>query len=336
MNDLMDMQDPTGMPSFLDMAQASRPQMMGNAPSVVAGGMYGQDMRRHDEFLQKAAMLAQIKAKLQGQHADEMGAAAPGRMDKIMVDNALNRQDRNDIGTLTDNRAFKNSQDGEDRRTKAREAAMKEFGPYADAWGSENADKPSIRQAIRDADIRWGKSHTSDIPDDKLDAIMNMVSEARKNDPAMRKAQIAADAKTDSASILSANRLTIQGMKDKLAVALARYKAENKASTEDPVKAIQRKWSKGEQLTPSEEGVLNWNAMLKTYGPEAGVAKTPGKLTLDSKGGITESKPVAPPRPTVDAAMGKTPPIPKIGDVRDGYKFKGGNPGVPANWEKVQ
>jgi hypothetical protein len=32
----------------------------------------------------------------------------------------------------------------------------------------------------------------------------------------------------------------------------------------------------------------------------------------------------------------ETSSVPKIGDVIDGYKFKGGNPGSPTNWEKVK
>jgi hypothetical protein len=31
-----------------------------------------------------------------------------------------------------------------------------------------------------------------------------------------------------------------------------------------------------------------------------------------------------------------TPPPPKLGDLRDGYRFRGGNPADPANWAKAQ
>src|SRR4051812_18530692 len=119
MADLMDMQDPSGMPSFLDMASATKPQMMGNSPSPFAGTMYGQDARRHDQMIQQAAMLAQIKAKLQGQHADEMSAATSGRMDEIMVKNALAGQNKQDIPTLTQTRKAKNLNDLDGERLKA-------------------------------------------------------------------------------------------------------------------------------------------------------------------------------------------------------------------------
>jgi len=40
------------------------------------------------------------------------------------------------------------------------------------------------------------------------------------------------------------------------------------------------------------------------------------------------------PRPETPLPIGKTGPTP--GMIEDGYRFKGGDPKVPANWEKVQ
>jgi hypothetical protein len=82
----------------------------------------------------------------------------------------------------------------------------------------------------------------------------------------------------------------------------------------------------------------NWFSTKNTYrgAEEAWFDGEGGKsLFADptlSKYAPKEERPAAAPA-TTTAATPVTPP--KIGTVRNGYKFKGGNPGVSTNWEKI-
>jgi hypothetical protein len=42
------------------------------------------------------------------------------------------------------------------------------------------------------------------------------------------------------------------------------------------------------------------------------------------------------PKPTRSSNARQTPAPPAIGEIRDGHKFKGGNPADKNNWEKVK
>jgi len=62
---------------------------------------------------------------------------------------------------------------------------------------------------------------------------------------------------------------------------------------------------------------------------------------LDKRYGLTTS-PGAPatevpgPTPPSKTATPSAPGVPKIGTIEGGYRFKGGNPADPKNWEKVK
>ena len=79
-------------------------------------------------------------------------------------------------------------------------------------------------------------------------------------------------------------------------------------------------------------------AAIEAMGREGGRSYRPTQ-TYDAHGKISPygSSP-APPTSTASstAAAPALPPPPKQGELRDGYRFKGGNPGDPANWAKAQ
>jgi hypothetical protein len=66
-------------------------------------------------------------------------------------------------------------------------------------------------------------------------------------------------------------------------------------------------------------------------------AKTTGKTWADlAASWFAGNKAQAAPTPAPTAAPGGATAPPKIGDVVQGYKFKGGDPADPKNWEQVQ
>jgi hypothetical protein len=81
----------------------------------------------------------------------------------------------------------------------------------------------------------------------------------------------------------------------------------------------------------------NRRAAIEAMGREGGTAYKP-KFSYNAQGVIAPYGSPAPPTSTASstAAAPVLPPPPKPGELRDGYRFKGGNPGDPANWAKAQ
>jgi len=74
------------------LAQASRPQMMPDAPfgaGAVAGQMYGMDSVRHDNFLAQAANQAKVQAQMDAMKAEELALGQPGRLSELRTKNAM-------------------------------------------------------------------------------------------------------------------------------------------------------------------------------------------------------------------------------------------------------
>lgn len=76
------------MTDFTTLANIARPQMMGNAPSPIAGWMYGGDMARHDNLIAQATKQAQQQAMMEAMKAEEASLARPGRLADIERGNA--------------------------------------------------------------------------------------------------------------------------------------------------------------------------------------------------------------------------------------------------------
>jgi hypothetical protein len=91
-----------------------------------------------------------------------------------------------------------------------------------------------------------------------------------------------------------------------------------------------------------------FNPKTDIWGPETAISKMNqlerelnevGEMVGKGRGGWTppggkKTEPKAKPEASKQDAQGFRAP-PKVGEVRDGYKFKGGNPGDPASWAKV-
>jgi hypothetical protein len=77
----------------------------------------------------------------------------------------------------------------------------------------------------------------------------------------------------------------------------------------------------------------NRRAAIQALGREGGPAYRP-ELSFDQSGVVA---PRAAPAPVASEPQDiGFPAPPKVGESRDGYRFKGGNPGDPSNWAKMQ
>lgn len=98
------------------------------------------------------------------------------------------------------------------------------------------------------------------------------------------------------------------------------------------------------QLTPEEKAALKASHdQLLSHQQTIDQARQLKQMLLNPKtrdqamqimGSGTSLEGVAP--PARGAAGAAPPPAPKVGDVQDGHRFKGGNPADPKNWEKVK
>jgi hypothetical protein len=76
----------------------------------------------------------------------------------------------------------------------------------------------------------------------------------------------------------------------------------------------------------------NANAEIEVeFGGDSGYAPMGG----GSRAASAPAKPAAPARPNAQTAQ-RQPAAPKVGEVRKGYRFKGGDPSKPSSWVKVQ
>ena len=84
-------------------------------------------------------------------------------------------------------------------------------------------------------------------------------------------------------------------------------------------------------LTGKLIGPANARAAIEAMGREGGAAYRP-KFSYNAQGVIA---PYGQPAAATQAAPAVAPAPPKMGELRDGYRFKGGDPANPASWAKA-
>lgn len=146
------------MNDYMQLAQLMAPKMMGNAP-MGAGAMAGLDFaqQRNEQrtFLDKAAQMAELKAKMESQKAEQMAADAPVK--------AMERQ------------------------KKLLELSFASIGPYSNAWDA--AKSPQEKQVIldeisNDPNVPEGfRQKFKGAPTEKVDSLFKMVRNSQFNTP---------------------------------------------------------------------------------------------------------------------------------------------------------
>lgn len=186
--DLLNMQDPSAnLPSFLQIAQSQRPQMMPNSPSVFAGMMYGADSAAYDDTIKKAMAQAQLRALSEKQRQDEFSAAAPGRMDEIKLKNQLASGDLGDIDSILAERKQSRKARIDAELAKSSDSQMKMLTNFGvDSWSdADEATKRLMYSQAKNHDLKFGPTHLGDLSYEDFDRTMGHIEDARKSAPSI-------------------------------------------------------------------------------------------------------------------------------------------------------
>ena len=116
------------------------------------------------------------------------------------------------------------------------------------------------------------------------------------------------------------------GLPDQIVMGLARVD-QGKGLT--PLIRARLKETAATVLLQRREAYDSASRMYRDIAAEAGA--DPNMIAEDPAAWRKRIKPSGQPRPA-----GGAPPAPKVGDVRSGYRFKGGDPANPSSWVRVQ
>lgn len=313
MPSLLDMQEPNGLPSMMDMVSANRPQMMPTAPSIIAGAMYGQDQAQYDQMVKRAMVMAEMKAKMDAQKADEFGAAAPGRMDEIMMKNKIAKDALNDPNSLEAPKVSRAEQVAKGKSNIARDQ-MGEASGYLNAWAG--AETPAQKAAWRNWTKKLGAQYRGmnlwELPDEELDSLRK----AQTNTDKSELGWATLHSKEMMNKLNNLTKVEVETLKG-----LARIEVAEKMRSGKPLSPMDQaltKYMKGEELNPQEDSMIKVWSASKFYQGQVGAAKIQGDILPTPGGGLTRTEPDRP-QPPAMAPPGKK-------SATDG---KGGEPMLP-------
>ncbi len=317
-----------------DLMSATQPQMMPNAPSPLAGLMYGQDKARNDSALAQGATLAALQAKMAAMDAEEKAAGAPGRMSEIRVKNAEGADDESQLGSIIAGRRQKRDTGMESDKAKQIQDQLKGIAPWVDSWQiAKPEDKVTIQQMMRDNDVSFGNKKLGEMDPQELDKAMGMLAAAKDNSEKMRVEAMKQSGATERAKLNIAGRNDVANLKAKLAEKLRSMPQAKDKSVDNVVADILKKPAK--DRTDDELEVMDFYAHIKTYGADSATARAPGTAKIDEKGNVVRDKPTPPPAPRVSG--GEAAKF-KVGDVKTDKNgvtatFMGGDWKDPKNWK---
>lgn len=303
--DLLDLSGAGGLPSMEDMMRGSAPVMMPHAPSIAAGAMYGSDQRRHDEMIQQAMMLAKMRASQDAQKAEEMSAAAPGRMAEINYKNQMAQGQLGNVGTDLQAQQQGSANKFDDAKVKQIQNELKKIEPYANAWDKTKSDdeKAGLLKLMVDHGVTFGTKDVSKMALPEVDQMMKHVRQAIANTSGNEIKVDANQSRRDVASITGNSRITVAGMHDQTAMKLKQLgldTAEKRVKTEETLWRAMREGSLDEQGADTLKTIM----MYKALATQGRVDTAQPQITLDH-GKVTTTKPTLTAPPDITASKPK-------------------------------
>ncbi len=310
------------MDEYMQLAQLMAPKMMGNAP-MGAGAMAGLDFanqrNQQQTFLDKAAQMAELKAKMEAQKANDMAADAPLK--------AMERQ------------------------KKMLEMTFASIGPYSNAWDA--AKSPQEKQTIldeisNDPNVPEGfRQKIKGAPSDKVDSLFKMARNAQFNTPQyaqktgveevkgnkrIEQAQVKADVDIFKAMLNATTQKELQASRE---AAQARLKQmggtkEGKQTINNLIAEYSKKAAE-ETITPQESEVLKM-LMQQQINVGTATAKMQGDVKAAQGAALNIPGAVAPRVPQAAQVPNKTAPAP----ATEKPKYVEGKIYVDANGNKAK
>lgn len=347
--DLLDMAMPQMGADYSQLANQMRPQMMPNAPSPMAGLMYGQDTVSHDRMLQKMAVLAAMDASMKAQKAEEFSAAAPGRMAEVRT---KNRMAEGREGMANDRLKVEKDEMGakgmEARRKKIHER-LKAVEPYTNMWAGAQSpeDKQAILQLLQaDSDATGGDPRLANMDLATAEKFFGAARQAQMQDPGYQKEVMKEEGRTKRAGMAIDSKEKLQQKEAQLKVMLKQLGITAVQSNQSAANQLMMRLANNGSLTEAERAAMDLALDIASY--NAQVKGATAQPQVGVKGGqVTIQPPAVPARPQVpkvtpqpssgteDSDAGATPAVFKtpagngppedLPDVGSNYTFPQGS-----------
>lgn len=312
-----------GLPSFYDLANMAKPTMMPKANSPVSGMMYGQDMGRQDQFLQRAAMAAQLQARMAAMDAEEKSAGHEGRMAETRVKSATAMDDEAQLPAILAGRRSKRDADTAKSNTNKIQEEIEGIAPWIDSWSKASPeDKGMIQEMMREQGVTIGSRKLGDMKPQDLDRAMTLFRVARENSPKLTGIQMQQAGANTRKEMELKSKERLDGLKAQLRLKIEKDKRDNKKLTLNQyVTEILQNAVENGDMTPKQ--VVEYQRDLMTYGEEVDIAKAPGVASIEG-GQVVRKKPVAPTKPSVPNITAKETPEKKkpIDNLTKGKVYK--------------
>jgi hypothetical protein len=306
---------------FTSLANSARPNYNVPMEGAGAGWMLGSDLRRQDQFLDRATQEAEMNARLRAQQAEEYGLGAPGRRDTIELNNRTAAAGLADLPeTLEAARSKRRAQMTKDQQEEFK-ALQAKINEYADLWNAakDDEEKQEVIDQMDAAGIKkMGNRTTKEIPIPMMDKLMAMARRANVESAGHEQKKQIEDIKTKRAlEVAETNRqraLEVEKYRAEALVAVAQLVKQGKEAAMKGYEALLKKKIEG-TITPYEEAIFEALRADIMAGKIATEANKPQQFDLDSavKGGTPQVRQPTVPSPAQMPATPQGAPAAKPG-----------------------